>query len=243
MCRTAFITGTNRGIGLAITKEFAVRGYNIIAHARKYSDEHKEKMGLIAQECHVEIKTIYFDMADSDGMKGAIKELLRNKVPIDVLVNSAGVAKYGSFSMLPISTIREVFDTNFFGHLELTQLLLRSMIKNKKGAIINISSIAGIDTDKGNSAYGTSKAALISWTKVLAAEVASYNIRVNAVAPGMADTDMALLLKDEDREKMISESSMKRMVQPEEVAKVVAFLASDDASFINGEVIRIDGGK
>jgi len=243
MSKTVFITGTNRGIGLATVREFASRGYNIIAHARKQSVEHNELMAQIAPDYGVEIRPIYFDMTNSEEMKEAVKSFLKEKAPVDVLVNSAGIAKYGAFSMLPLATVREVFDINFFGHLELTQLLLRQMIKNKKGVIINVASIAGIDTDKGNTAYGASKAALISWTKVLAAEMAGAGIRVNAVAPGMTDTDMAQLLGSEDRKKMIEESAMNRMSTPEEIAKVIAFLASDDASFINGEVIRVDGGK
>lgn len=243
MAKTALVTGANRGIGLAITKELASRGYNVIAHARTCSDEHEDLMRRISSENGVEIRTIYFDMTDTDAMKETVKGLMKEKVPVDVLVNSAGIAKYGAFAMFPMATIREVFEVDFFAHLELTQLLLRQMMRNGKGVIINIASIAGLDTDKGNSAYGTSKAAMIAWTKVLAAEVASAGIRVNAVAPGMADTDMAQLLNDDDRNRMIEESAMKRMVKPEEIAKVVSFLASDDASFINGEVIRVDGGK
>ncbi len=243
MSKVAFITGTNRGIGLAVTKEFAARGYNIIAHARKKTENHESQMALIASESNVEIRTIYFDMTNSEEMKEAVKKFLKDKISIDVLVNSAGLAKYGAFSMLSMSTVREVFDSNFFGHLELSQMLIRQMLRNQKGVIINVASIAGLDTDKGNTAYGASKAALISWTKVLAAEVADAGIRVNAVAPGMTDTDMAQLLNSDDREKMIKESAMKRMAKPEEIAKVIAFLASDDASFVNGEVIRIDGGK
>ena len=145
--------------------------------------------------------------------------------------------------MTAISKIREVFDINLFSHMELTQLFLRYMIKNGGGSIINVASITGEDLNIGNCAYGVSKAAMIAFTKTLAAETASLGVRVNAVSPGLTETDMAAQMEENASKRMISESAMKRLAKPEEVAKMILFLATDNASFINGQIIRVDGGN
>lgn len=240
MKKKVLITGANRGIGRAIMLKMAEKGYDVIAHTRRYSIDFETEVKKIAKKNDVNITPVFFDMTDTDTMKLSIKALFKNKIRIDGLVNCAGMTKNSAFAMLPISDIKEVFDVNFFSQMELTQLILHSMIRNKSGSIVNVASVSGINANKGDSAYGTSKAALISWTKILAKEVAPLGIRVNAVAPGMTDTDMAKLI--ENREKKISETAMNRLAKPTEIANVVAFLLSEEASFINGEVIRIDGG-
>ena len=143
--------------------------------------------------------------------------------------------------MTPIAKIREVFDVNLFSVMELTQQLLRYIVRCGGGSIINVSSAFGLDLDAGNSAYGVSKAAIAAFTKVLAAECGTNGVRVNAVAPGLITTDITGHMDEKVRRSMIDGCAMKRDGKVEEVAKVVAFLASDAASFVNGEVIRIDG--
>lgn len=237
------ITGSNGGIGRALTEAFAASGYNIIAHELNESNSHTEFLKSIELQYNVSVRPIYFDLTNSEEMKAEIRNLIKDKVDIDVLVNCAGIAHGGLFQMTSMDTIRKVFDINFFSMLELTQLLLRPMVRRKSGCIINFSSISGLDSKPGNCAYGTSKAAVISWTKTLASEVAPLGIRVNAIAPGLTDTNMAKQMEDKAGAAMISDSAMNRLGRPEEIANVALFLASDKASFVNGQVIRVDGGS
>lgn len=241
--KTAFITGTNRGLGEAFVVEFAKNGVNVLAHARRETPEFLEKIDGISRKYGVSITPVFFDMTDSDAMKKGVRAIIAAKIPVDVLVNNAGIAHGGLFQMTAISKIREVFDINLFSHMELTQLFLRYMIKNGGGSIINVASITGEDLNIGNCAYGVSKAAMIAFTKTLAAETASLGVRVNAVSPGLTETDMAAQMEENASKRMISESAMKRLAKPEEVAKMILFLATDNASFINGQIIRVDGGS
>lgn len=241
--KTAFITGTNRGIGKAILEEFAKNGANVIAHARKETPEFTQMISAFSQKYGVDIMPIYFDLSDKEAMKEKIKtSIINNKVGIDILVNSAGIAHGGLFQMTPISKIKEVFDINFFSQLELTQSLLRYMAKCGGGSIIFISSVLGLDAKIGECAYGTSKAALVFFSKTLALEVAPLNIRVNTIAPGLINTEMAGEMDKNFSEKMINDCAMKRMGFPIEIAQTAVFLASEKASYITGQVIRVDGG-
>lgn len=240
--RTALVTGCNRGIGRAVAEELASHGANLIVHARHKSELFKSEMNDLAELHKVKIETVFFDLCDFESMKAEVKRILGSGTQIDILVNNAGVAHGGLFQMTPISKVREIFDVNFFAQLEIMQLLIRHMIRNQSGSIVNISSIAAIDLHAGNIAYGVSKTALIAATKTIAAEVGVHGVRVNAVAPGMTGTDLASEFGKKAMEQAIDKSAAKRIANVVEVAQVVTFLASDSASFVNGEVIRIDGG-
>ena len=239
--KTAFITGTNRGLGRAYLEEFARNGANVIAHSRKSTPEFLELCNGISTKYGVEVLPVFFDMTDSSAMKDAVRSLVTAKKPVHILVNNAGVPHGGFFAMTPMAKIREVFDVNLFSVMELTQQLLRYIVRCGGGSIINISSAFGLDLDAGNCAYGVSKAAIAAFTKVLAAECGVNGVRVNAVAPGLITTDITGHMDEKVRYSMIDGCAMKRDGKVEEVAKVVAFLASDAASFVNGEIIRIDG--
>lgn len=241
--KNVFITGAAGGIGKALIKIFASNNYNIIAHCRKPDKEKEIYFDEIKKEFGIEIYPVYFDMTDYNAMKTSVLNLFQKKVNIDVLINNAGVAHGGLFSMTPVSKIKEVFEINLFSHMELTQIVLKIMTRKKAGSIVNISSIAGLDLAAGNSAYGVSKAALAAWTKTTAAEYTGFGIRINAVAPGLTDTKMAVLMEEKAKQDMISMSAMNRLAKPEEIAQAVFFLASDAASFINGQILRIDGGE
>jgi 3-oxoacyl-[acyl-carrier protein] reductase len=241
--RTALVTGCNRGIGRAVAEELASQGANLIAHARCESDLFLADMNVLADKYKVKISPVFFDLRDLESLKAEVKNLLASGVRIDILVNNAGIAHGGLFQMTPILKVREVFDVNFFAQLELMQLLVRHMIRNRSGAIVNIASIAGIDLHAGNIAYGVSKTALIAATKTVAAEVGVHGVRVNAVAPGLTMTDLFDEMEIKARTQMLEESSMKRLAEIPEIAKTIAFLVSDSASFVNGHVLRVDGGK
>ena len=243
--KTAFITGSNRGIGYAIMKFFVKRGCDVIAHARKKNDEFEKKIDDFSSKYNVNIKPIYFELQDSAKIRSEIMDLIKTKTPIDILVNCAGIIHGGLFQMTHIKTIRDVFDVNYFGMLEVTQLVCKTMIRNKKGCIINIASTAGLDLSTGNCAYGTSKAAVIAFSKTLSSEMGKHGIRVNVVAPSLTDTDMGHAPEARKERDMLSSGTdpFIRMALPEEIGNVVSFLASDKSSFINGEIIRIDGGN
>ena len=241
--KTIFITGANRGIGRAIAEAFAQAGASLLVHSRSETPAFAEDMLDLATRHGVQIERVAFDMTDTSAMKAAVNAALPVGRPIDVLVNNAGIAHGGLFQMTPVSVVRNVFDVNFFAQLELTQLILRRMTRQKSGAIVNIGSIAGLDLSAGNIAYGTSKAALMACTQTLAAEVGALGVRVNAVAPGLTDTEMATQMEKKAKTRMIESSAMQRLATAEEIAQVVLFLASDAASFVNGQVIPVNGGS
>lgn len=241
--RTALVTGCNRGIGRAVAEELASQGANLIAHSRCESNQFLDEMYELARLHQVKVDPIFFDLCDIQSMKTEIKKILENGVRVDILVNNAGVAHGGLFQMTPVSKVREVFDVNFFAQLEMMQLLVRHMVRNRSGSIVNVSSIAGIDLHAGNIAYGVSKNALIAATKTIAAEVGAHGVRVNAVAPGLTNTDMFGEMEVKARMQMVDESSMNRLAEITEIAKTIGFLVSDAASFVNGHVLRVDGGK
>jgi Dehydrogenases with different specificities (related to short-chain alcohol dehydrogenases) len=240
--KNVIITGTNRGIGNELVREFAEKGANIWAHARKQNTEFEIEMHELADKNHVDIIPVYFDMSDSGAMKRAVMEIWKEKRHIDILINNAGIAHGGLFQMTSIKEIKDVFEINLFSLMELTQLVLRFMTKQKSGSIVNIASISGLELAVGNCAYGVSKAGVIAFTKTLSKEVASLGIRVNAVAPGLANTDMAKLMEEKAGKAMVRNTAFNRLAKPGEIAKAVMFLASDDASFITGQVLRVDGG-
>lgn len=242
--KTAVITGCNRGIGKEILKTFAENGANIFACVRKETDEFSELIKNLSEKNSVEIIPLYFDMTDSAAMKNAVMQIRKSKKKIDILVNNAGYCppKVSAFQMTPIENIRAVFDVNFFSTVQLTQYILKFM--QSGGSIINIASMAAFDGDVGQCAYASSKAALIGFTRNLSHEFGKQNIRVNAVAPGLTDTDLGRAHNiTGGADEIIKLSTLNRWGKPEEIASAVLFLASDLSTFITGEVIRVNGGQ
>lgn len=240
--KTALITGCNRGIGKVMLETFAMNGASIWACARKETPEFTTFLNETASKYKVTIRALYFELTNEQEIKDALKVLVTEKCKIDILVNNAGIAHGGFLQMTSLSTIKDVFEINFFSQLLIIQIVSKLMMRNKSGSIINMSSIAGLDAYPGYSAYGSSKAALIYATKTLAKELAPFNIRINAVAPGLTETDMATQMEDKAKDIMVGDSAMKRLAQPQEIANMALFLASDLSSFVNGQVMRVDGG-
>ncbi len=246
--KNAIITGARRGIGRAIVELFAKNGCNIWACARKYDEEFEKDINDVSQKYDVSITPIYFDLMNMNEIKDGFKSIYKEKKKIDILVNVAGIIHSNLFQMTTMEQIYETYQTNVFSAMQLTQFVLKNMTRNKSGSIINISSIAGLDPKQTNSIYGSSKAALIFFTKALASEVGGIGIRVNSIAPGNIETDMTQSIKDKYGDSMLdncilNSCAMSRYGKSEEIAEMAVFLASDKASFVNGEVIRVDGGS
>ena len=239
--KTAVITGANGGIGFEIIKRFAENKADIIACIRETNPEFEEKLREISARNGIEADIVCFDMGDADSVKRGLKEIKALKKPVDILVNNAGVGHLALIPMIAMDDMKRVFQVNYFSHVQIVQGLYRALTKSR-GCVINLASAAGIDGDSGNAVYGAAKASMILFTKVLAKEMASMGVRVNAVAPGLVDTDFADAMGERAKESMKSSSLMRRLGTPAEIAETVLFLASGKSSFINGQIIRIDGG-
>lgn len=241
--KTAIITGSNRGIGLATVEVFAEHGAVIWACARTQSDEFEGKLKEIANKNAAVIRPIYFDMTDREAVKNAVKSIGRDSGTVDILVNNAGISIERLFSMTPFDMMHKAMEVNFLSQIFLTQLVSRYMMKSKAGSIVNIASVAGMESEQGGIAYGSSKAAVIFSTKTMALELGSYGIRVNSVSPGFIETDMWEGRKGETKDKILSETPLGRQGVPREVANVILFLASDFSSYITRQNIVVDGGR
>ncbi len=240
--KNAIVTGSRKGIGKAIVEVFAKNGCNIWACARQEDKTFEKDMKEIAEKYHVEIKPVYFDLKSLDEVKTGFKCIYQERKNIDILVNNAGIVHANLFQMTTMEQIQEIYQVNTFAMMQLTQLALKVMSRTKSGSIINIASIAGQDANPTNCIYGSSKAAIISFTKILASEVATNDIRVNAIAPGPTNTEMVRVVCDKVGDALLNNCAMGRLAETEEIANVALFLASDMSSFINGQVIRVDGG-
>ena len=237
--RVAIVTGGTRGIGRAIVFELIQNGAKVLFTYLK-SDE---SAGIILDEIKElkgESEAIKADVRSYDEAKKVIEETIGKFGKIDILINNAGITKDKALMMMEPSEWLDVINTNLTGYFNMAKACIVTMMKQKSGVIVNISSIAGVVGMARQVNYASAKAGEIGLTKSLAKEVASYGIRVNAVAPGFIDTDMTKDLKQRDEfTKMIP---FGRFGKPEEVAKVVTFLASDNSGYITGQVIKIDGG-
>ena len=230
---TVFISGSNRGIGKATAELFANRGWNVIAHARKSTCEFKSFVQKLAEDNHVKVIPVYFDMRDEAAMKEQIQEVIsKPKLEVNALINNAGVCEIKLFMMSSISAVREIFDINLFSHMRLTQLLLKRIPEG--GSIVNVASIDGLIPQRGESAYAASKAAMLAWTETLRQELLG-RVRVNAVAPHAVNTDLAHGIEKQ------AGWNGKEILEPSDVAKAIYFLSSEDAVEITGEVLKISG--
>jgi len=237
--KVAVVTGGTRGIGRAIVFEFIQNGAKVVFTYLK----NDELAGTITEEIKKmggKASAVKADVRDYKEARKVIEEAVNKFGTVDILVNNAGVTKDKALMMMEPSEWQEVIETNLTGYFNMAKACIVTMLKQKSGNIVNISSIAGVVGTPRQVNYSSAKAGIIGLTKSLAKEVGPYNIRVNAVAPGYIETDMTKdLKKKEDLLKVILAT---KFGQPEDVAKVVSFLASDKAGYITGQTIKVDGG-
>lgn len=235
--KTAIVTGGSRGIGKACAIELAKAGYDVVisyAGNEEAANKTIEELKTLGSNS----KAYKFDIADKTACAKAVEEILNDFGSVHVLVNNAGITRDGLFMRMNADNWEAVINTNLNGAFYMTNSIIKTMIKQREGCIINMSSIVGIMGNAGQANYSAAKAGLIGFTKSLAKELGSRNVRVNAIAPGFIQTDMT---KDLDPEKITEHIPLKRLGQPEDIAKAVKFLA-DDAPYITGQVIGVDGG-
>lgn len=241
MSKVAFITGATRGIGRAIALELAKEGYNIALNYRT-ENEALETLKKEISELGVECYPVQGDVSKAEDSERMTKEIIEHFEQIDVLVNNAGITKDNLILRMKEEEFTDVINVNLVGTFNITKNVIKYMTKKRYGKIINLSSVVGISGNAGQSNYAASKAGIIGFTKSIAKELASRNITANAVAPGFIQTDMTNVLKDEIKEAIEGTIPLKRLGTAEDVAKVVKFLASDESSYITGQVINVDGG-
>lgn len=238
--KVCLLTGTNRGIGAALLEQFVKEGAIIYANARQEGvlDDVAKNLNEITNG---KVIPVYFDIRDTQKCKSVIQKIYKDEGKIDVLVNNAGIMQDALIGMIDKELMREIFETNVFASMDLLQFVARTMKRKKSGSIINFSSIVGQYGNKGQLVYSASKGAVIAMTKTAAKELAPYNIRVNAVAPGMIDTEMFRSIGEEKMAEHLKNIGMGRFGTPEDVAKVVVMLASDYTEYVTGQILGIDG--
>ena len=235
------ITGCNRGIGKATLTKFACEGKNIVTVTRKADNEFEAFTDSLSKSYGITILNYYADFMNENDVLKCARDIAKKKIKINSLINNIGVAlPQKSFFLTKMSTIKEVFQINFFSPLIFTQSIARLMMRDG-GSIVFVTSVSAYDGG-GNIEYSGSKAAIIGEVHRLALELNQYNIRVNGVAPGLTDTDMAQTMNEDDIVVALNMNIMNRLGKPDEIANVVYFLASDQSSFMTGQIIRADGG-
>ena len=239
--KVAFITGGSRGIGKKVALKYARNGYHIVVN---YVSENTDMEGLQAEfeKENVEILLVKADVTKKEEIQNLVKTAIDKFGRIDVLVNNAGITKDGLFMRMKEEDFDKVIEINLKGTFLVTKEVIPYMMKKREGSIVNISSVVGLVGNAGQCNYAASKAGIIGFTKSIAKELASRNIRANCVAPGFIKTDMTEVLSEEVKENIHNQIPLKRMGTPEEVANLVYFLGSEESKYITGQVIAVDGG-
>ncbi len=239
--KVCLVTGAGKGIGAASVKRFVQEGATVYANVRR-PGKAEEQYAEWTEKYPGSAEPVYFDVRDEAAAKQAVMKIKKEAGRLDVLVNNAGIMKDALMGMVSSDLMREIFETNVLGTANMMQLALKLMKRQHEGSIVNISSIVGTDGNAGQLAYSASKGAVAAMTKTAAKELADSGIRVNAVAPGMIDTDMFRSIGEEKMEDHLKNIRMGRLGTPDEVADTILFLASDLSSYITGDIIAVNGG-
>lgn len=239
--RTAIVTGGSRGIGRAVCKKFASEGMNIVIN---YAGnlQAAEETAAECRELGAEAILVQADVSSAAGCEEIFAKAQESFKSIDILVNNAGITRDGLILRMSEENFDDVINTNLKGAFLCMKLASRIMMKQRWGRIINLSSVAGVRGNAGQINYSASKAGLIGMTKSLAKELAGRSVTVNAVAPGLIETDMTGVLPDAVKEQLLQGIPMARAGKPEEIAAAIAFFASEEAAYITGQVLCVDGG-
>ncbi len=239
--KTAIVTGASRGIGRAIALKLASQGAAVVINYNGSEDKAREvEQEILAQGGKASIYQC--NVADYDQCEKFIQDVIGTYGSLDILVNNAGITKDGLLMKMKEEDFDQVLDTNLKGAFHTIRSAIRQMAKQRSGRIINMSSVSGVTGNAGQANYAASKAGLIGLTKAAAREVASRGITVNAIAPGFIETDMTNVLSDKVKEASVAQIPLGKFGKPEQVAAAVAFLASEEAGYITGQVIHVDGG-
>lgn len=236
--KTAIITGASRGIGRATAVELARAGYFVIINFKTNETAAQETLNMVKSEGG-DGTIIPFDVADSEQTRNAVKTITEQYKNIQALINNAGITADGLFMLLGGEEWGSVINTSLNGFYHMTKPIVREMIRKKRGSIVSVSSLSALMPNRGQANYAAAKAGIIAASRSLASEVARFGVRVNVVAPGLIETDM---IKDAPVDQIKQIIPMARLGKPQEVASVIRFLCSDDASYVTGQVIGINGG-
>jgi 3-oxoacyl-[acyl-carrier protein] reductase len=239
--KIAIVTGGSRGIGRAISVALAQAGAHVVVNYRSNEEAAKETLRRI-EEAGGKGEILGFDVADPESVDAAVKDAAKRHGHIDILVNNAGISVDQLLLRVSAKDLEMTWATNVNGAVYCAKAAIRPMMRNKWGRIISLSSVVAESGNAGQVAYAASKAALLGMTRTLAREYASRGITVNAVAPGFIETDMTADLPDTARQSIVDQTPIGRIGRPEEVAAAVVFLASEEASYITGQVVRVNGG-
>ena len=235
MSKIVLVTGASRGIGLEAAKHFSKEGYKVIGSSR--GDFNLGE--LIGDESAISVQ---LDLMSKESIKNLFADLKSDDLLPSVLVNNAGITKDQLFLRMKDEDWDDVIETNLNGLFRVTKAFIKPMVKNKFGRVINISSVAGLMGNSGQVNYSSSKSAMVGFSRSLAKELGSRNITSNVVAPGFIETDMTTFLNDDEKVEVSKNIPMKRFGTVQDVAKCIVFLASDEANYITGQIISVDGG-
>lgn len=241
MKQTAIVTGGSRGIGRAVAVRLAKDGMNLVINYRGNSAAAEETERL-CRELGAEVLLVQGDVSRAEDCEKLAAQAKEAFGRVDVLVNNAGITRDGLLARMTEEDFRAVLDVNLVGSWNMMKAVNRIMMKQRYGRIVNLSSVTGLMGNMGQTNYAAAKAGILGMTKSYAREVASRGITVNAVAPGFIDTDMTEAMPEGAKDKIVTEIPMGRTGKPEDVAEAVAFLTSEQAGYITGEVLRVDGG-
>jgi 3-oxoacyl-[acyl-carrier protein] reductase len=241
--RNVVVTGGSRGLGLGIARKLVAAGYSVIAVARKQNDELAKAMGEASPDSNGSLHFTPFDLSDIDAIPEFVKGLRKDFGPVYGLVNNAGISFEGALALMPTAQIEQLVRVNTLSPMVLTKFIVRSMMADGSGRIVNLSSIVASTGYSGLSVYGATKSSLIGFSRSLAREVGRMGVTVNCVAPGFIHTDMTESITEEQRQQIERRSALKRLADVDDVANAVEFLLSDKAKNITGTVITVDAGS